>query len=92
MPLAVVIEFADFLSVPLANIVNRSISHGEYPDIWKVEYVTPVPKVYPPKDPSQLRKISGTKVFSKITEKIMAELMLSDMEMNMDPSQYGNQK
>ena len=54
--------------------------------------MTPVPKAYPPKDPTQLRKISGTKVFSKITEKILAEFMLADMESSMDPSQYGNQK
>ena len=92
IPLSIVIEFADFLSLPLANIINTSFQQGEYPDIWKVEYVTPVPKVHPPKDPTQLRKISGTKVFSKITEKILSEFMLSDMESKMDPSQYGNQK
>ena len=83
IPLAVIIEYADFLSSPLTNVVNTCISKGEYPNIWKVEYVTPVPKVYPQKDPTQLRKISGTKVFSKFTEKILAEFMLADMESSL---------
>ena len=88
----VICEFAEELSYPLSNIINRSFTHGEYPDLWKLELVTPVPKVFPPKDPSQLRKISGTKNFSKITEKIITEYMISDMEENLDPSQYGNQQ
>ena len=54
--------------------------------------VTPVPKVYPPKNISQLRKIYGLKNFSKITEKILGDLMLSAMQKNRDLSQYGNEK
>ena len=54
--------------------------------------VTPVPKVYPPKNVNQLRKISGLKNLSKVTEKIIGDLMISDMQGNRDPSQYGNEK
>ena len=49
--------------------------------------VTPVPKVYPPKNVNQLRKISGLKNLSKVTEKIIGDLMISDMQGNRDPSQ-----
>ena len=52
----------------------------------------PVPKVYPPKNVSQLRKISGLKNFSKVTEKIIGDLMLNDMKKTRDQSQYGNEK
>ena len=38
-----------YLSVPLENIYNRAITHGEYPNIWKLEVVTPVPKIPPPR-------------------------------------------
>ena len=48
--------------------------------------------MFPPNNPSQLRKISGTKNFSKISEKIITEFMISDMKEKLDPSQYGNQK
>ena len=81
-----------FICEPLSNILKRSLSHGEYPDKWKVEYVTPVPKVHPTQSIKQLRKISGTLNFSKLYEKILCEVMLIDMKNHKDPSQYGNEK
>ena len=39
-----------------------------------------------------MRNISGLMTFDKILEKLLAELILSDMGKKMDPSQYGNQK
>ena len=68
------------------------IEFGEYPNIWKIEFVTPVPKEYPPPTPEKLRKIAVTKNFSKIVEHIIAEFMLLDMKDSRDPSQYGNEK
>ena len=66
VPMQIICECAEELSYPLSNIINRSFTHGEYPDLWKIEIVTPVPKVFPPKNPSQLRKIAGTKNLSLI--------------------------
>ena len=48
---------------------------GLYPNLWKVEYVTPVPKIYPPEKLKDLRKISGLLNFSKIADKFIAELL-----------------
>ena len=48
IPWKIVKKFAFYLSYPLEDIFNRSITHGEYPDIWKLEIVTPTPKVFPP--------------------------------------------
>ena len=39
-----------------------------------------------------LRKIAGTPNFSRIFEKFLAEIMISDMKSSRDPSQYGNSK
>ena len=74
IPAIIIKEFAVELSSPLADIINCSVKRGEYADIWKVETVTPVPKVFPPKKVSELRKISSLKNFSKITEKIILEI------------------
>ena len=60
--------------------------------LWKYEYVTPVPKVFPPETTDDLRKISGTKNFSKFFEALLSEPIIQDMAPNMDPSQYGNVK
>ena len=63
IPATIIKEFAVELSSPLADIINCSIKRGEYANIWKVETVTPVPKVYPPKKVTELRKISSLKIF-----------------------------
>ena len=39
---------ADHLAVPLADIINTGIRLGQWPNIYKVETITPVPKVHPP--------------------------------------------
>ena len=85
-------HFAAYLAEPLADIINTSVRRGEYPKIYKFEQCTPVPKVYPTLKTSQLRNISGLFHFDKIFEKLLAQLIISDMEPNLDPSQYGNQQ
>ena len=67
-------------------------TQGIYPDIWKLEYVTPVPKVHPPENLSDLRRISGLLSLSKITDKIIAEIISQDMQYTRDRAQYGNLK
>ena len=54
--------------------------------LFKLEISTPVPKSYPPKNISEVLLN-----FDKIMEKLLSELIISDMKPNMDPSQYGNQ-
>ena len=92
IPIRVIKMFGYEPSYPLSDIYKRSCKFGEYPDIWKLETVTPAPKKYPPQSPKELRKISGTYNFSKIYEKFLAEVLVEDMTPTSDPSQYGNEK
>ena len=85
-------HFAAYLADPLTDIINTSVVRGEYPQIYKFEVSTPVPKRYPTTSTSDLRNISGLFNFDKIMEKLLSELMISDMQSKMDPAQYGNQK
>ena len=91
-PSKLIKHFAAYLADPLTEILNTSIRRGEYPTIYKFEVSTPVPKVYPTQTLSQLRNISGLLTFDKVIEKLLAQLMISDMEAKMDPAQFGNQK
>ena len=91
IPPKLVNKFAAELAKPLANIINSSIKQGVWPQTWKTETVTPVPKVFPPKLLKNLRSISGLTSFNKVQEKLISEIIISDMKENMDPSQYGNQ-
>ena len=52
---------------------------------------TTVPKVKPTQSAAQLRNISGLKNFDKVMEKLVSELIISDMENSLDKAQYGNQ-
>ena len=91
-PAKLIQQFAAYLAEPLTDIINVSIRRGEYPQIYKYEVCTPVPKAYPPQNTSQIRNISGLLTFDKIMEKLISELIISDMSKNIDPAQYGNQK
>ena len=84
--------FAAYIAEPLTDIINTGVKRGEYPQLYKFEVCTPVPKSYPPQNTSQIRNISGLLTFDKIMEKLISELIISDMRLNMDPAQYGNQK
>ena len=84
--------FAAYICEPLADVINTGIRRGEYPQIYKREISTPVPKVHPPGSISKLRNISGLLSFDKITEKLISEIIVNDMEKNIDPKQYGNQR
>ena len=92
IPAKVIKKFAKQLSYPLTNIINTQIRRGEFPNIWKIEQVTPIPKVYPLNKIKQLRKISIFKNFGKISEKIISDLVIEDLRINLEKSQYGNQK
>ena len=85
-------HFADDLALPLCHIVNSCLQSGTYPSIWKTEIVTPVPKVKAQEKLEQLQKMSGLLNFSKITDSILTEYLVSDMSELSDRAQYGNVK
>ena len=77
-------KFADQLSAPLTDILNTSITLGQWPDIFKVEAVTSIPKVFPTQDIEDLRNVSGLKNLNKVIEKIISKMMLEDMKLKID--------
>ena len=92
IPAKLLKRFAAYFAEPLTDIYNTALLKGEYPDIYKFEVCTPVPKVYPTQKLSQLRNISGLLNFDKIFEKLIAQLIIKDMEAKLDQAQFGNRK
>ena len=84
--------FDSLLAKPIQNLINSSIKQGRWPDIFKLEIVTPVPKEYPIKNLDMLRNISGLINLDKVAEKMISKLIISDMKTKLDPTQYANQK
>ena len=58
VPWRIIKEFSIEISTPLSNIYNSSTLAGVWPKMWKHEYITPAPKVFPPISTDDLRKIS----------------------------------
>ena len=92
IPAKIIKEFAQYLCIPVCNIINTSLSCGVWPKIYKQEVITPIPKQYPSETLEMLRPISNLCNMNKIMEKIISELVVDDMRLNLDPSQYGNRK
>ena len=91
-PARLIKQFAAYLADPLTDIFNTGMKRGEYPRIYKYEISTPVPKSFPTDSVSSLRNISGLLSFDKIYEKLISQMIITDMEKHLDPSQFGNQK
>ena len=62
---------APYVSIPLANIFNASISKGVYPDLLKTARVTPIYKKGVKSDPGNYRPISVLSQVNKVFEKIL---------------------
>ena len=58
--------FAAHIAEPLTHVFNMSLIQGEYPQVYKYEISTPVPKKYHVKGLEQLRNISGLLTCNKI--------------------------
>ena len=71
IPAKILKIFANELAKPVTEVLNSSIRQGRWPDIFKLEIVTPVPKEYPPKDLDQFRNISGLLNLAKVAEKLI---------------------
>ena len=48
LPAKLIKEDIAYLAEPFTEIINSSLKRGEYPQIYKYEILTPVPKVFPP--------------------------------------------
>ena len=82
-------ECAVFLAGLLSIMFNTCLEQSVYPQQWKQEWVTPVPKITHPKEISDLRKISSTSDFSKIFESFLKDWIMEDVASKIDIGQYG---
>ena len=78
------------LAPPVTHLFNLITSTGQWPEKWKVEYVTVIPKTTDPQHPSECRNISCTNYLSKLFESFL--LAWSREEVRPKPNQYGGEK
>ena len=81
---------ADSLAVPLTSIFNEVVKSLHWPEAWKTEYVTLIPKKGKPNGLADLRNISCTAFFSKVLETFVLQWAMD--EVTLKPNQYGGVK
>ena len=82
---------ADFISVPLCNLFNKSLSTGTLPFDWVSGNVVPIHKRNDKHNPCNYRPISLTSVIMKVFERIIHHHLVSALERHhmLSPSQSG---
>nr|CAH7730879.1 unnamed protein product [Callosobruchus chinensis] len=66
----------------ITHLINVCIETNTFPDIWKIAYITPVPKCNMPRDLKDLRPISILPTLSKIAEKILGTQLQTYLDNN----------
>ena len=92
MPKQLVQEFSIELAEPLSRIIRKIVETAVWPTQWKKEYVTPIGEVPLPETEDDLRPISLTAFFSKVTEHFVVMWLLQYISHLIDFRQYGGMK
>ena len=87
---------ADYVSVPLAHIINLSISSGIFPKVWKWAKVVPLLKSNTADAtlPKSYRPVALLPIMSKILERVVFGQLVKYLEDNklIHPNLHGSRK
>ena len=92
LPREITKEFAPELAKPVGKIIDNIVKTGEWPRQWKLEHVVPIGKVPVPESEEDLRPISLTAFFSKVTEHFVVMWLMEIIKDKIDFRQYGGLK
>ena len=71
LPKVITQEFSPELAQPICRIINNIAKTGDWPHQWKLEYISPISKIPLPESEDDLRPISLTAFYSKVTEHVV---------------------
>jgi hypothetical protein len=80
---------ATALTYPLFLIFNKSLSSGQFPEIWKIAHVTPIFKSGSTFNVKNYRPISKLSVVSKVLESIVTDHLFEVFKNVIIPEQHG---
>ena len=82
--------YHDILAIPLTKIFNTIIATKRWPQTWKLETTTVIPKTSTASTYGECRNLSCTPLFSKVMESFLMDRIYS--EVQIDAAQYGGIK
>jgi hypothetical protein len=80
LPINIIKDCIDLISIPLTHLVNLSISSGIFPDQLKIARIVPIFKTGDRQIFSNNRPISILPIFSKVFEKIVSIHLINYMD------------
>ena len=83
-------EYADILAIPLGYIFGQVYKDLSWPEMWKQETVTVIPKNSAPASLAEMRNLSCTPLFSKLLESFILDDIKEQTSLSCD--QYGGLK
>ena len=89
LPSPIIKEFIVELAKPYSQLFNTIITTAIWPEQFKVEHVTPIPKIPLPQSEDDLRPISLTAFPSKVLEQFIVGWLLDVFGHKLDFRQYG---
>ena len=89
LPSSLVKEFIVELSKPYSDLFNKILQSASWPQLFKVEHVTPIAKIPLPQSEDDLRPISLTSFPSKVLEQFVVGWLLDVFGHKLDFRQYG---
>ena len=92
LPCQITKDFPEELSVTLCRTLNNIFQSATWPEQWQKEYVTPKGKIPLPESEDDLRPISLTNFFSKVTEHFVVGWLLEYIGDKIDIRQFGGSK
>ena len=89
LPSPIIKEFIVELAKPYSDLFNTILQTASWPQQFKVEHVTPIPKIPQPQNEDDLRPISLTAFPSKVLEQFIVGWLLEVFGHKLDFRQYG---
>lgn len=86
-------DYTDYLARIIKKIFNNSIKLQNVPRLQKLANVTPIPKVSPLSECSQLRPISLTDIIMRIFERLVyKQEIFATLQSSIGPNQFACQE
>ena len=77
---AVLKKYCDIIAPGVCHVVNLAITQGIYPSLWRMGYITPLPKAGDLSNPKNWRPVVINAAMSKVFERIIDKQMTEYME------------
>ena len=76
------------IKTPLTLLFNWVLRVSEYPSVWKIGEIVPVPKIPCPKTLNDYRPVTLTPVMAKVFERFVQKIISSQLHNKLDSMQF----